>query len=199
MSKMSVPYENIVSIVVLIVVLYTSWLYYENKDHQYVLANDGNKYRVQISDDNKQSANLLAKAIKKVNILIEHLKKSHPNDIRTKTLLDRFDANNITENNVSERDSGVTSYTVNKGEKLVVCLRQKNGELVDLNTLMYVIVHELAHICDLKSQQHDKRFWDNFEWLLTEAIDIGIYMYVDYGENEVPYCGIHITSNVVDQ
>jgi len=94
--------------------------------------------------------------------------------------------------------SGVTSYTVNKGEKIVVCLRQRNNNFVEINTLMYVIIHELAHICDLTSQQHDEKFWNNFEWLLEHAVNIGIYNYVDYSKDQEPYCGMNITSNVLN-
>jgi predicted Zn-dependent protease with MMP-like domain len=190
--------ENILILVILITLIYLYILYYQNKDHEYVMATDGNEYRVQINDDNIKTAELLSKAVSKVKILIDHLKKHNNDDIRTQTLINRFDAENITENNKNEANNGVTSYTVNKGEKIVVCLRQKNGNLVDLNTLMYVIIHEMAHICDLTSIQHDKKFWDNFEWLLKEAINIGIYRYENYEENEKPYCGIDITSNVIN-
>ena len=190
--------ENIILLIIITISLFISYNYYINKDHEYVKANNGKKYRVQITEDNEKTANLIAKAIEKVNMLLEHLKKSEPDDIRTKTLIDRFDPNNITENGINEMKNGVTSYTVNKCEKIVVCLKQKNGDLVELNTLMYVIIHELAHICDLTSEQHDEKFWKNFEWLLTEAINIGIYNYVDYSDEEEPYCGINITSNVID-
>ena len=190
--------ENIILLVIITISLFISYNYYINKDHEYVKASNGKKYRVQITEDNQKTANLIAKAIEKVKILLEHLKKSEPDDIRTKTLIDRFDPNNITENGINEMKNGVTSYTVNKGEKIVVCLKQKNGDLVELNTLMYEIIHELAHICDLTSEQHDEKFWKNFEWLLTEAINIGIYNYVDYSDEEEPYCGTNITSNVID-
>lgn len=190
--------ESILSIILLLVTGYLSWLYYVNKEHEYVMAGDGKPYRVQIGEDNKQAANLLSKAISRVKTLLAHLQKIEPNDFRTETLSQRFNPDNITENAPSERENGTTSYTVNKGEKIVVCLRQKNGDFVDINTLMYVIVHELAHISDVKSHQHDERFWKNFEWLLSHSIDIGIYTYVDYKKEEEPYCGMNITSNVID-
>lgn len=190
--------SSISVLIVSIIVAYISWLYYQNKDHEYVEAKDGRSYRVQDTDDKEKSANLLADVIKRCNLLVKHLEKMEPDDIRTKTLLDRFNPSSITENNPDEARNGVTSYTVNKGDNLVVCLRQRDGNLVDINTLMYVVVHELGHICDLKSEQHDERFWRNFEWLLNHAINIGVYVYEDYGEKHKPYCGISITSNVVD-
>ena len=190
--------ESVIFCIILFVILYFSITYYNNRNHTYVKADDGNEYRVQIAEDNKESANLLSDAITRVKTLLDHLKKSESQDIRTKTLISRFNPNNITENDPQEMESGVTSYTVNKGEKIVVCLRQKNNNFVEINTLMYVIIHELAHICDLTSEQHDEKFWNNFEWLLEHAVNIGIYNYVDYSKDQEPYCGMNITSNVLD-
>lgn len=190
--------ESVIFCIILFIILYFSITYYNNRNHTYIKADDGNQYRVQIAEDNKESANLLSDAITKVKILLDHLRKSEPEDIRTKTLLSRFNPENITENDPTEMKNGVTSYTVNKGEKIVVCLRQRNNNFVELNTLMYVIIHELAHICDLTSEQHDEKFWNNFEWLLEHAVNIGIYNYVDYSKDEEPYCGMNITSNVLD-
>lgn len=190
--------ESVIFCIILFIILYFSITYYNNRNHTYVKADDGNEYRVQITEDNKESANLLSDAITRVKTLLDHLKKSESQDIRTKTLLSRFNPNNITENDPQEMKSGVTSYTVNKGEKIVVCLRQRNNNFVEINTLMYVIIHELAHICDLTSQQHDEKFWNNFEWLLEHAVNIGIYNYVDYSKDQEPYCGMNITSNVLN-
>lgn len=190
--------ESVIFCIILFIILYFSITYYNNRNHTYVKADDGNQYRVQITEDNKESANLLSDAITKVKTLLDHLKKSESQDIRTKTLLSRFNPDNITENDPQEMKSGVTSYTVNKGEKIVVCLRQRNNNFVEINTLMYVIIHELAHICDLTSQQHDEKFWNNFEWLLEHAVNIGIYNYVDYSKDQEPYCGMNITSNVLN-
>jgi predicted metal-dependent hydrolase len=190
--------ESVIFCIILFVILYFSITYYNNRNHTYVKADDGNEYRVQIAEDNKESANLLSDAITRVKTLLDHLKKSESQDIRTKTLLSRFNPENITENDPQEMKNGVTSYTVNKGEKIVVCLRQRNNNFVEINTLMYVIIHELAHICDLTSEQHDEKFWNNFEWLLEHAVNIGIYNYVDYSKDQEPYCGMNITSNVLD-
>ena len=107
--------ESVIFCIILFIVLYFSITYYNNRNHTYVKADDGNEYRVQITEDNKESANLLSDAITRVKTLLDHLKKSESQDIRTKTLLSRFNPNNITENDPQEMKSGVTSYTVNKG------------------------------------------------------------------------------------
>jgi len=40
---------------------------------------------------------------------------------------------------------------------------------------------------------HKQEFWDNFRFVLKNAIDIDIYKYVDYNTNPQKYCGITIT------
>ena len=73
----------------------------------------------------------------------------------------------------STPDSKYTSYSVNKGEKVVLCLRSRNSkeELVDENILMFVALHEMGHICT-KSIGHTEEFWTNFKWLLQKSIEI---------------------------
>ena len=83
-----------------------------------------------------------------------------------------------------------------KGEKIVFCLRSRdeNEELVDPNVLMFVALHELAHVMT-KSIGHTKEFWDNFRILLRNAIKLNIYKRVNYNEKPVEYCGVKITDD----
>jgi hypothetical protein len=86
---------------------------------------------------------------------------------------------------------------VNKGEKIVLCLRQKNtNELVAKNVILYVTIHELAHLMT-SEVGHTKTFWNNFKFILQEAVDIGIYNKTDYSKEPAKYCGIKITSSVI--
>jgi hypothetical protein len=78
---------------------------------------------------------------------------------------------------------------------MVICLRAHGGQLVDLNTLMYVAIHELAHIYS-SSYHHSKEFWDNMKFLVDEAVEVGLYRKVDYRQSPVRYCGIMISSNI---
>ena len=91
-------------------------------------------------------------------------------------------------------DSKYTSYSVNKGEKLVMCLRsKKEGEkLVKENIMTFVSIHELAHLMT-KSIGHDPVFWNNMRLLLKVAIDNGLYKNVDFNKKSEPYCGITIS------
>mgnify|MGYP000978029137 FL=1 len=47
----------------------------------------------------------------------------------------------------NNQNMDITSFSVNKGEELSICLNsRKTGELHDINLLMYVIIHEMAHL-----------------------------------------------------
>ena len=91
-------------------------------------------------------------------------------------------------------DAKYTSYSVNKGEKIVFCLRdKKEGEtLVKENIITFVSIHELAHLMT-KSIGHEPEFWANFKLLLKISIDNGLYKNIDFNSTPKPYCGINIT------
>ena len=72
--------------------------------------------------------------------------------------------------------------------------KENEGKLIDINTLTFVAIHELAHIMT-KSEGHKQIFWQNFKFLLEEAKAAKIYKPVDYKNNPQPYCGMNITDN----
>jgi predicted metal-dependent hydrolase len=90
--------------------------------------------------------------------------------------------------------SEYTSYSVNKGEQIVFCLRSKDehGQLVDKNTMMFVAIHELAHIMT-PTIGHDAAFWKNMKLLLQCAMEIHIYSFQNYQIHPQKYCGMTIT------
>ena len=67
----------------------------------------------------------------------------------------------------------------------------------DDNTIMFVIIHELAHIMTT-SIGHTKEFWDNMKYLLEEANKLGLYKIIDYSNNNIEYCGMYIKSTPYD-
>ena len=79
---------------------------------------------------------------------------------------------------------------------MAFCLSTKKGgdTLIDLNTLTFVAIHELAHICT-KSVGHTDEFWKNFKFLLIQAEKIDIYNPIDYEKNPKQYCSMSINHN----
>ena len=68
------------------------------------------------------------------------------------------------------------------------------NNLIDLNTLTFVALHEVSHIMT-KSVGHTDEFWTNFKFMLEEADKEGVYKPVDYKETPVTYCSMEITDN----
>jgi predicted metal-dependent hydrolase len=164
--------------------------HYYSKIEKIVSTIDNRNYEVQIKEDAQEAANLIAKIREKLVILVQHLIKTYPNDERTERFKENFNPDKLKE---GIDDPNYTSYSINKGEQIVLCLRT-NNKLMDLNTMMFVVLHEMAHICTV-SIGHTTEFWDNFKWILEEAINIGIYKKQDFKLNNVEYCGMTITDS----
>jgi len=156
---------------------------------------DNKEYLVKVNENSKEVADKLALMNQKFLKIIEIAQDEFPNDPRVEFLKKNYDPTQLSE---STKDEKYTSYSINK-EKILFCLiaRDENGALIDDNTLTYVGVHELAHLAT-DEIGHTDTYWENFKWLLTIARENGLYLYEDYSINPKPYCGIKISSNILD-
>ena len=64
--------------------------------------------------------------------------------------------------------------------------------LQDVNTLMYVMLHEMAHVAAFPDQGHSLEFCKYFMFFVQQAPKIGVYKAVDYRYKPVMYCGMQI-------
>jgi len=163
----------------------------------YVKSNkDGKKYKVRNTASKLEAANLLAELRSRLEKLSNHINNKYGSKNKCASLIKkRFKPNNISE---TPEHSKNTSYSVNKGEKLVFCIRPKDKkqELHEVNLLMFVAIHELAHVGSV-SIGHNDEFYDNFVFLLKEAVEIGAYKKIDFDRNNKDYCGMTITSSPI--
>lgn len=160
---------------------------------EYVRASVNNKeYGVQEELPNHTDVpNKLAKIDNFITSFITYLSRKYPNDPRVNRLQTRTTDLKIRE---SEFKAGVSSYTVNKGETMSVCVRNKeNKDFHDYQLLLFVIIHELGHIASV-SYGHNEEFNSNFKWLLEEARQIG-YNPINYRKQPIVYCGVQVTNN----
>jgi hypothetical protein len=161
---------------------------------------DGEKYWVRNLEDKSSAANTLANIKINMEKLINHLKnnidayKDNENSTYIKNLIERTKEINIME---TPGDEKYTSYTVNKGEKIYFCLRSKVlNEIHDMNTLLYVVIHEMAHVA-CPEYGHTPLFYSIFRFLLQVSIKIGIYKDVDYRFKPQEYCGMTINEYIL--
>jgi predicted metal-dependent hydrolase len=180
----------LLGIIILFLVLFLIQNY--NKNINYVISSsDNQKYLVYNLKYKELAANTLAYVRNNLQKLCDVLEKKYPKDERIIRMVSKFDPEAIVENDPTSKN---TSYSINKGEKIVLCLRSKDGQnrIVKRNVIMFVALHEMAHIMTL-SVGHTKEFWDNFEFLLREASKIGIYEEIDFNSSPHTYCGVRIT------
>jgi hypothetical protein len=154
---------------------------------------DGNTYCVRERNKLELVADLLARVTQKLKNLVKHMGEKYPDRDNVKRMVENFNPKRITE---TLPTSTHTAYSENKGEKMAFCVtKKKNGtKLIDENTLTFVAIHELSHIAT-KSIGHKDEFWNNFKFLLEEAVQIGLYDPIDYKNKPKEYCGMDITDN----
>ena len=142
------------------------------------------------------AADLLCEIHRRCEILITHLIQKNTRNQKNiswmiKKLSLEYDWDDFTEHPTE-------TFNVDKGEKIHLCMRHPDGQLYDINILMFVILHELSHIITKvydTTPIHSGEFWANNVWLLREAIKAGIYKPIDYKSRPIKYCGISITSS----
>lgn len=188
---------EITGYVVIILIIALSWILwdrYVQGEVEYIKSTiDGKEYLVRSLPDKQQAADLLATISTKLQTLVKYLEETEATDERTIRIVENFNPDQISE---GSENAKYTSYSVNKGEKIIFCLRSRDKEnkLMDTNTMTFVALHELSHV-GTKSTGHDESFWKNFKWLLERAIKIGIYQDQDFKNKPVEYCGIQITDS----
>ena len=195
--------EDFVSFFLVLITITIFYIYLETKalNVTYVVSTiDNHKYLVRNEPDKLQAANLLANMKERLSRLVEYTKeyKAKEKDETRKTDIDRL-VKNWRPNNISESspNNKFTSYSINKGEKIVFCIRARDStkKLVDINTMMFVAIHELGHLMT-ESIGHTPEFWDNMKYLLERALEMPnpVYQKQNFSSNPVAYCGTQITS-----
>jgi len=166
---------------------------------------DNKSYLVNDLPDSQDAANLLAKIMLKMDKLVTKIVSDYDSKILNseeddkyisyvRTIKKKLPLVKISEN---PTDSKYTSYSINKGEELVFCIRDKKKfKLHDINELLYVAIHEIAHI-GCPEIGHTDLFQNINLYLLKKAVCYGIYKYIDYFENNRDYCGMLLTSTIL--
>ena len=160
---------------------------------------DGSEYLVRNVSDSLEAANRLAEIKKNIDLLVEHLshhlEQYEEYEDHIKQLSRKIAGVVISE---SSGDSIYTSYSVNKGEEIVFCIRSKEGsnQMHPLNLMMYVTLHELAHVA-CPEYGHTPLFKKIFAFLTNIAIQLQLYRRIDFQNNPQEYCGMTIGDSIV--
>lgn len=181
----------LLSVFVVLVVILGSRYVHLKEDLVPVKAFDNRVYLVQDIPDKQASADALARINQQMKALIEYLTDNVDNYNEyfdtIRAIKKRYNPESLSEGTVEE---DLTSYTVNKGEKIVFCLRDRKGtqRLYNDNLLTYVAIHELAHVASV-SEGHNEEFHRNFNFLLETARKLGLF---EHQLQPTEYCGLHL-------
>lgn len=191
---MEVGVQGLIIISFSVILGYFVYITYYNSNLESVKSKiDNREYTVQTKIDSQEAADLIAVIRQKLILLVNHLIKSYGGDSRTELLKQNFNPDKLKE---GIDNPEYTSYSINKGEQIILCLRNKD-KLMDINTMMFVVLHELAHLAT-ESIGHTPEFWENFKWILEESINIGIYVKQEFKKEPVEYCGMKISSSPLE-
>jgi hypothetical protein len=169
-------------------------IYVRNKNNN----NDNNNDNIEIHDPVTQ---YYINTIKKNIILILHHMFIYKNDKfkhYQSYIENAYDKIKYIKININKHNDDTTSYTINK-QKLIMCIRSKNDEhkLYDLNLIMYVVLHELAHIISPFYNGHDELFNNIFKIVVDIAIELNLYKKIDFVNYPTEYCGLIIDNSIV--
>lgn len=199
--------SNVVIFITAFIVAASFFAYYDKSNGSmiYVKSNtDGNEYLVENSPRKQQFADILGDVNNRFKKLINCMRKSCNEDDQCKPYADIVERLASKYHNLDLQqtvDPKYTSYTLNKKSiKLCLTMRDHKDDLVDINTLMFCVLHEISHLgctreTNKKCIHHNEDFWDVFKFILEESVKCGIYKSVNYKVNPQKYCSITITSN----
>lgn len=187
-------------IVILIILIY---IYYANKTNSYVTLKDNNdiSYHVLAKYENYKTAHkILSRINEKVFDWMLQLRKLYLNSENKESremkcifaMISNYNPEEIYETDPLNNNND-TSFTIDKGKRMYMCIRQKDNPLtfVDDNTIIFVLLHELSHIANYDGWGHEDDFWNTFKMVLS-YVPYELYQPIDYRKTPVKYCGMII-------
>lgn len=189
----------IVSFIIIIILLLIYLKYNSNIEIEYVKsAVNGKEYMVRNLPDKNEAANMLGEINNRILILqkylLSNLDKYPKYKNYFKIMCDKINTVELSENT---KKGNYTSYTINKGQEIVLCLRsKKDNNIHDINLIMYVVIHELAHVA-CPEINHTPLFTKIFIILLKISIELKIYKKINFKYDPKEYCGMTIHENLL--
>lgn len=186
--------------ILIVLILLGIWAYVNYKRKYLVQAFDREAYRVS-APYSKVESDMLARINAFTIDLLRYLRAKYDGGDEltsretriTRRLLERYDQNVLQEN--IPTNIKYTSYVLNKGDEIAFCLKKKeDGSMHEFNDIQFVVLHELAHL-GIEHFGHTRLFWATFEFLITEAMQAGLYTPKEYQKHNITYCGVKVTYN----
>jgi len=152
-------------------------------------SSSGRMYYVKDLPDKQRAADHLEALETRMKSFLEKARQLFPDDPRLRRIQDRWTGSLSEVENIKDN----VAYSLGK-RAIHICVREKSGRLTDMNTSVFVLLHELAHVSST-TYGHDTQFWTNMKFLVELADRVGSYTYVDYDDHPGMLCGKKVGSN----
>ena len=165
--------------------------YVKNKNLIILTGSDNRKYRLLDLPGKEKCLEMLVILNNNVIKLIDLLKKNTQEKEGIQKLVEKYNPDKLSEN---LENRSLTAYSLNKGEEICLCLREPKDEnkiITDVNTVMFVLLHELAHLMTTDIG-HTDNFWKNMAFILEKGNECNVYKLINYSESPVMYCGVNV-------
>jgi hypothetical protein len=205
--------SHIILLLVLILIVFIMYYNVGKRDMTYVRSDiDNESYMVRDVRDKKQAANILARLKRNIYAITDYMynklnnhkiaqtqryKEFKPYILQLKQKIKGVVVKESSANTV------YTSYTINKGEQIIFCIRSKSitsvltsNDIHDINLIMYVALHEISHVA-CPGYDHTPLFKKIFRFICEEAIEMGIYKRIDFVAHPKEYCGMKIHDTII--
>lgn len=188
--------------ILLIIILCIIFIFYNIiLDRSIYVEVNGEKYKIryipyETDEDRLRAATMLSEIVTRGDKIVKYM---YEHDIPSKEVSKRFKSRwerlrskpwGIRETSNLE---SMVAYTAFKDLQMRTCLRDENGKLENLNTAMFVMLHEMAHVMSVE-YGHDKEFQENFSIITNVAVELGLYSYVDYRTTPHKFCNMTINT-----
>ena len=151
---------------------------------------DNKNYYVLKKDNSQIACNQLSTVNSKIKKLFEACERD--GDPKYNRMIKKYSFDSLSELSPTSKYS---AYSLNKGEKIKLCLRDNSNNLINnLNTSMFIMCHELSHLMT-KAEQHPPIFWENMVLILKKANEAGVYTPIDYAKNPSQYGSSIVNKN----
>lgn len=205
--------SHVILFLIIITLVFIQYYNIGQRDMIYIQSDiDSAQYMVRNQKDRKQAANMLARLKANIHGITSYMnakldnpkyaeqpryKEFKPYILQLKDKIRDVIVKESASNTV------YTSYTVNKGEQIIFCIRSKaistilnSSDIHDLNLIMYVALHEISHVA-CPEYHHTPLFKKIFRFICEEAIEMGIYKKIEFNVTPKEYCGMKINDTII--
>ena len=154
---------------------------------------DGKRYSVRPTNDRQLVADRLGEISARLQRMMQYMAVTpeYSRDARLQVLQERLPTLTISETGSASSEA---AFTRNKN-RLALCVKNADGNLEDINTSMFVLLHEISHVATLQYNGHDPAFWKTMTLMLKAGIESGVYVYTPYEDIPTSYCGHAISQS----